>query len=69
MLLRMKGSSRRGRPHRKWLENITKWGKASLQELSQAAMDRKSWKSLVKMALYTYGPTVLDDDDDDDDEG
>ena len=28
---------------------------ASLQKLSQAALDRKSWTSLVKMASDTYG--------------
>jgi len=35
-------------------------------ELSQAAMDRKSWKNLVKMASDTYTgaePMMLDDDD------
>jgi len=50
---RMEGASRRGRPHREWLDEITEWGKASLQELNQAAIDRKSWKSLVKMASDT----------------
>jgi len=55
MFGRMEGANRRGRPHREWLDDITEWGKASLQELiSQAAVDRKSWKSLVKMALDTY---------------
>ena len=63
----MEGTNRRGRSRREWLDDITEWDKASVQELSQAAMDRKSWKSLVKTASDTYGaePTVLDDDDDD----
>lgn len=34
-----------GQPHKEWLGDITEWGKVSLQELSQGAMDRKSWKS------------------------
>ena len=51
----MEGENRRGRPHREWLDDITEWGKASLQELSQAAINRKSWKSLVRMASDTYG--------------
>jgi len=55
MFGRMEGINKRGKPHREWLDFITEWGKASLQELSQAAMDRKSWKSLVKMTLDTYG--------------
>jgi len=55
MFGRIKGASRRGRPHREWLDDITEWGKASLQELSQAAMDRKSWKSLVKRVSDAYG--------------
>ena len=51
---RMDGANRRGRPHRKWLDDITEWGRASLQELSQAAMERNR-KSLVRMASDTYG--------------
>ena len=51
----MEGANRRGIPHRERLDDITEWGKASLQELSQAAMDTKRWKILVKMASDTYG--------------
>ena|SRR6218665_1332045 len=61
----MEGANRRGRPHREWLDDITEWGKASLKELSQAAMDRKHRNSLAKMASDTnWGAelTVLDDD-------
>jgi len=39
MFGRMEGANRRGRPHKEWLDDITEWGKASLQELSQAAKD------------------------------
>src|SRR6218665_2639296 len=55
MFGRMESANRRGRPHREWLDDITEWSKASLQELSQAAMDRKPWKILVKMASDNYG--------------
>ena len=55
MFERMVGENRRGRPRREWLDDITKWGKAPLQELSQAAMERKNWKSLMKMASDIYG--------------
>jgi len=53
MFRRMEGTDRRS--HREWLDDVTDWGRVSLQELSQAVMDRKSWKSLVKMASDTYG--------------
>ena len=42
MLRRMQSANWRERPHKEWLDDITEWGKASLQELSQAAMDRKN---------------------------
>ena len=54
MFGRMEGANRRRRPHREWLDDITKWGKAPLQELRKAAMGRKSWKSLVRMASNKY---------------
>jgi len=59
MFRRMEGANRRGRPRWEWLDDITEWAKASLQELSQAAMDRKNWKSLAKMAPNTYGRWAL----------
>ena len=43
----LEAENRRGRPHRELLDVITEWG--------QAAMDRKHWKILVKMASDTYG--------------
>lgn len=53
MFGRMEGTDRRERPE--WLDDVTDCGSASIQELNQSAMDRKNWKSLVKMALDTYG--------------
>jgi len=41
MFGRMEGANRRRRSHRELLDDITEWGKASLQELNQAVMDRK----------------------------
>src|ERR1700733_3557979 len=62
---RMERTNRRGRPHRKWLDDVIWYGKASLQELRHAAMDREQWRNWVKMAADTYGvePTVSDDDE------
>ena len=55
MFGRIDGTNKRGRPHREWMDDVTKWGGTSLQELSHAALDREKWKSLVKMASDTYG--------------
>jgi len=54
MFGRKDASNRRERPHKEWRDDITEWGNASPQELSQAAMDRKRWKILVKIASDTY---------------
>jgi len=55
MFGRMDGTNKRGRPHREWLDDVSEWGRASLQELSRAALDRRKWKDLVKKASDTYG--------------
>ena len=56
----MEGINKRGRLHREWLDDITDWCRASLPELSQEVMDKKSWKSLVRMASDIYGRRALD---------
>jgi len=38
-----------------WTISPNEWSQITLQELSQAAMDRKSWKSLVKRTSDIYG--------------
>src|SRR6218665_3750993 len=62
----MESANRRGKPHREWLDNITEWGNASLQELSQAAMDKRAGRvrSRWRWTPRSAEPTVLDDDDD-----
>jgi hypothetical protein len=55
MFGRMKGTNRRGRTHREWLDDVIGWGRTSLQELRHTAMDRERWRSLVKIAADTYG--------------
>jgi hypothetical protein len=47
------GTNKRGRPHR--VDDISEWDRASLQELSRAALDKRKWKDLVKKASDTYG--------------
>src|ERR1043165_9928997 len=50
MFGRMEGTNRRGRTHREWLDDVIGWGRTSLQELRQTAMDRERWRSLVEIA-------------------
>ena len=44
---KMDGKSRRGRPCREWLDDITEWCQRSGQELFHLAQDRQVWKSLI----------------------
>lgn len=41
------GKSRRGRPCREWLDDITDWCQRSGQELFHLAQDRQAWKNLI----------------------
>jgi hypothetical protein len=44
---KMEGKSRRGRPCREWLDDITEWCQRSGQELFHLAQDRQAWKNLI----------------------
>ena len=41
------GKTRRGRPCREWLDDITEWCQHSGQELFHLAQDRQAWKNLI----------------------
>ena len=41
------GKSRRGRPCREWLDDITEWCQRSGQELFHLAQDRQAWRNLI----------------------
>ena len=43
----MDGKSRRGRPRREWLDDITEWCQRSGQDLFHLAQDRRAWKNLI----------------------
>ena len=43
----MDGKSRRGRPCREWLDDITEWYQRSGQDLFHLAQDRRAWKNLI----------------------
>jgi len=51
----MDGSNKRGRHHREWSDDIEQWCGATLQELSQAPLDRQWWAVIVTMASDTNG--------------
>jgi len=51
----MDGSNKRGQPHREWSVDIEQWCRATLQELSHAALDRQQWAAIVTMASDTNG--------------
>ena len=44
---KMEGKSRRGRPCREWLDDITEWCHCSGHDLFHLAQDRRTWKSLI----------------------
>ena len=44
---KMNGKSRRGRPCREWMDDITEWCQRSAQELFHLAQDRQVWKNLI----------------------
>ena len=47
VLSQMEGKSRRGRPCREWLDDITEWCQRSGQALFHLAQDRQAWKNLI----------------------
>uniref|UniRef100_K7EWB3 Uncharacterized protein n=1 Tax=Pelodiscus sinensis TaxID=13735 RepID=K7EWB3_PELSI len=49
----MDGPNKRDRPHRKWVDDIVDWCRASLQKLSHSALDRERWKEIVREASDT----------------
>src|SRR6218665_3372437 len=65
---RLDGTNKRGRPHKEWMDNITDWCGASIQELYHAALEKQKWRRIMRTASGTYkctgiGPLVNDDDD------
>ena len=44
---KMDGKSRRGRPCREWLDDITEWCQRSGHDLFHLAQDRRAWRNLI----------------------
>ena len=54
---RLEGTDKRGRPHIEWMDNITDWCGASIQELHvyHAALEKQKWRRITRTASGTYG--------------
>ena len=52
---RMDGKSRRGRPCREWLDDITEWCGYSSQDLIHLAQNRSQWKNLIHTVVGPNG--------------
>src|SRR6218665_3935944 len=52
---RLDGTNKRGRPHTEWMDNITDWCGASIQELYHAALEKQKWRRITRTASGTYG--------------
>ena len=52
---RLEGTNKRGRPHKEWMDNITEWCGASIQELSHAALEKQKWRRITRTASGTNG--------------
>ena len=46
----VKGGRGRGRPRKKWIDNVCEWTSLSFAEATRAADDREGWRRLVREA-------------------
>ena len=51
----MDGKNKRGRPKRRWTDDLADWCNKDICTLCRLAMDRKKWTHLVKYVLDTNG--------------
>src|SRR6218665_2071967 len=51
---RLEGTNKRGRRHKEWMDNITEWCGASIQELYHAALEKQKWRRITRMALVPW---------------
>ena len=52
----VRGGRARGRPKKKWSDNITSWTGLSFAEASRAAGCREGWRGLVRSSAASSGP-------------
>ena len=51
----MHGKNKRGRPKRRWTDDLADWCNKDICNLYTLAMDRKKWTHLVKYVVDTNG--------------
>ena len=51
----MEGESRRGRLCQEWSDHVKEWGGKEIHILNRKAQDHGTWRTMVRMALDTYG--------------
>ena len=51
---RLEGTNKRGWPHKEWMDNITEWCGASIQELYHAAFEKQKWRRITRTTSGTY---------------
>ena len=52
----VRGGRGRGRPRKKWCDNITEWTGLSYAEATRAADCREGWRGIVRKAASSAGP-------------
>jgi hypothetical protein len=51
------GSRGKGRPARRWIDDITKWCNCTIPEAVKRAGDRRVWRSTIKLSTGLNGPS------------
>ena len=51
----MEGTNKKGRPKRKWLDDIQEWCGKRVDDIRRDAMNRPNWKKCVDRAVNTNG--------------
>ena len=50
------GSRGRGRPARRWMDDITKWSSCTAPEAVRKAGDRQAWRAIIELGTSLHGP-------------
>ena len=59
MEVKMNGKRGRGRPRRKWTDDIKEWSEKNYYQCVRKTLDRKNWRSLI-FDLLRADETVID---------
>ena len=50
------GNRGRGRPTRRWMDDIAKWGNCTAPKAVTKAGDRQAWRAIIELGTGLYGP-------------